>query len=267
MRCVGERTEHPPGAFSWVECATSDLDGATAFYEALFGWEHADFPVDESSVYRMFRIGDKRVAAAFSQREEERSHGIPPHWNNYVTVASVDDTAARVGRLGGNLLVDPFDVFDSGRMVVLSDPTGAILSLWEPRANIGAELVNDPGTFTWNELSTADVERAKGFYADLLGWTYEDSSTDEMPYTVIRNGDRMNGGIRPLGDAEKQQGVPPNWMPYFTTSDIDRSIARTNELGGQVMVGPISPLGPSKIAVAADPQHAVFAFFEGETED
>ena len=37
-----------------------------------------------------------------------------------------------------------------------------------------------------------------------------------MPYTMIRNGDRMNGGIRPQGDQEKQMGVPPNWLPYFT---------------------------------------------------
>ena len=57
-----------------------------------------------------------------------RSHGIPPHWNNYVTVASADDTAARVNELGGNLMLDPFDVFDSGRMAVFTDPTGAVLS-------------------------------------------------------------------------------------------------------------------------------------------
>jgi predicted enzyme related to lactoylglutathione lyase len=264
---MGERTEHSPGTFSWVECATTDLDGATAFYEGLLGWSHEDSPIDDSSVYRMFQLGSTAVAAAFEQRAEERRHGIPPHWNNYVTVASVDDTATRVGELGGNLLMDPFDVFDSGRMVAFSDPTGAILSLWEPRRHIGAQLVNDPGCLTWNELSTTDVERAKSFYGDLLGWTYEDVGTDENPYTTIRNGDRMNGGVRPLSDPEKQMGVPPNWMPYFVSADIDKHVAQIGNLGGRVMVGPMSVLQGSRIAVAGDPQGAVFALFEGETED
>ena len=264
---MGERTIHPPGTFSWVDLSTSDLDGGTAFYEGLLGWDHADSPMGDGAVYRMFQLQGKSVAAASGQRDEERSHGIPPHWNNYVTVASADDAAGRVNELGGNLMMDPFDVFDSGRMAVITDPTGAVLCIWEARANIGAELVNDPGCLTWNELSTTDVERAKSFYADLFGWTYDEVGTAEMPYTTIRNGDRMNGGIRPLGDQEKQMGVPPNWMPYFTSADLDRSAAQVGELGGTVMVGPMSILQGSRIAVSRDPQGAVFALFEGETED
>jgi predicted enzyme related to lactoylglutathione lyase len=264
---VGERTSHPAGTFSWVDLSTPDLEGATAFYEGLLGWAHVDAPIGDGAVYRMFQLGGKSVAAASEQREEERSHGIPPHWNNYVTVASADDSAARVNELGGNLMMDPFDVLDVGRMAVFTDPTGAALCIWEPRANIGAQVVNDPGCLTWNELSTTDAERAKSFYADLFGWTYDDVGTVEMPYTTIRNDGRMNGGIRPLGDQEKQMGVPPNWMPYLTSADLDRSAAQVGELGGTVMVGPMSVLQGSRIAVSRDPQGGVFALFEGETED
>jgi predicted enzyme related to lactoylglutathione lyase len=264
---MGERTSHTPGTFSWVDLGTTDLGGGTAFYEGLFGWSHDDAPVGNGAVYRLFRLDGKPVAAAAQQRDEERSHGIPPHWNNYVTVASADDTAARVNELGGNLMIDPFDVFESGRMTFFSDPTGAVLSIWEPREHIGAQLVNDPGCLTWNELSTTDVDRAKSFYGDLFGWGYDDVGTAEMPYTTIRNGGRMNGGIRPLGDQEKQMGVPPNWLPYFTSADIDQSVAKASELGGQVMVDPMSILQGSRIAVVRDPQGAVLALFEGETEN
>ena len=127
--------------------------------------------------------------------------------------------------------------------------------------------MNDTGALCWNELSTTDVDRAKGFYSDLLGWHYEDVGSDDMPYATIRNGDRMNGGIRPQGDQEKQMGVPPNWLPYFTSGDIDQGVAKVGELGGQVMVGPMAILQGSKIAVAADPQGAAFALFEGRTDD
>jgi predicted enzyme related to lactoylglutathione lyase len=267
MAPVGERTSHAPGTFSWVDAATTDLDGATTFYEGLLGWEHVDAPIGDGSVYRMFQLDGKHVAAAGEQRQEERSHGIPPHWNNYVTVASADDTATRVKDLGGNLMMDPFDVFDSGRMTVFSDPTGAILSIWEPREHIGAGIVNEPGALTWNELSTTDVEQAKRFYADLFGWSFEDVGTAESPYTMIRNGDRMNGGIRPLGDPEQQAGTPPNWMPYLVSADIERSAARAGELKGTVMVGPMEVQPGRRIVVARDPQGAVFGLFEGETED
>ena len=264
---MGERTSHPPGTFSWVDLATTDLDGATAFYEGLLGWDHADTPIGDGAVYRMFQLGGRPAAAGFQQRDEERSHGIPPHWNNYVTVASADDAAAQAGEAGGNVVMDPFDVFDSGRMAVFADPTGAILSVWEPRAHIGAQIVNDPGALTWNELSTTDVDKARGFYGDLFGWRFEEVGSAETPYTTIYNGDRMNGGVRPLGDQEKQMGVPPNWMPYFVSTDLDASAARIGELGGQVMVGPMAILQGSRIVVARDPQGAVFALFEGDTED
>ena len=264
---MGERTSHPAGTFSWVDLSTSDLDAATAFYEGLLGWGHTDTPIGDDAVYRMFQLRGQNVAAASGQQEQERSHGIPPHWNNYVTVASADQTAGRVSELGGNVMVDPFDVFDAGRMTVFTDPTGAVLCAWEPRASIGAELVNDPGCLTWNELSTTDAGQAKSFYADLFGWTYDDVGSDEMPYATVRNGGRMNGGIRPLGDQEKQMGVPPNWMPYFTSADLDDSATQVGELGGAVMVGPMSILQGSRIAVARDHQGAVFALFEGETED
>ena len=205
---MAERTEHAPGTFSWVDVATTDLDGATAFYEGLLGWDHVDAPMGDGAVYRMFQLGGKSVAAGAELRDEERSHGIPPHWNNYVTVASADDAAGRVGGLGGNVMVDPFDVFDSGRMTVFSDPTGAVLSVWEPRAHIGAELVNDPGCLTWNELSSTDVDRAKSFYADLFGWSYEDVGTDEMPYTTIKQRRPDERRHAPVGRPGEADGRP-----------------------------------------------------------
>ncbi len=177
---MAERTEHAPGTFSWVDVTTTDLDGAAAFYKGLLGWDHVDSPIGDGAVYRCSSCAGKSVAAGVEQGAEQRSHGIPPHWNNYVTVASADDTAAGSAS-SENLMLDPFDVFDSGRMAIFTDSTGAVLSVWEPRAHIGAELVNDPGCLTWNELSTPDVDRAKRFYTDLFGWSYEDVGTDEIP--------------------------------------------------------------------------------------
>jgi hypothetical protein len=262
---MGERTSHAPGTFSWVDLSTTDAEGAKAFYGGLFGWAFDDRPVGDGVIYTMCLLDGKAVCAISGQQEQERSQGIPPHWNNYVTVDDVGARTAQAGELGGNVVVEPFDVLDAGRMSVVADPTGAVFSMWEPRSSIGAEIVNVPGALTWNELATKDVERAKEFYGALFGWRLEDLEGDGgMRYTMVHNGDRSNGGIR--AQSEMEAGIPPNWLPYFATASADATVARAGELGGAVLMPPMTvPAG--RFAALADPQGAVFATFEGDFDD
>jgi predicted enzyme related to lactoylglutathione lyase len=261
---MGERTSHSPGTFSWVDLATTDAEDAKRAYGELFGWDFDDFPVGDGNVYTMCRLGGKSVCAIALQRDEERSMGIPPHWNNYVTVEDVDARTATAGELGGTVMVEPFDVFDSGRMSVVADPTGAVFNMWEPRNNIGAELVNVPGALTWNEEATKDMERAKDFYVGLFGWRYEDIEGSPLPYSVVYNGDRSNGGIRLQGDMEAD--IPPNWVPYFAVESVDEALGRAGELGFSTIVPPMTvPAG--RFAGLADAQGAVLCLFEGEFDD
>ena len=99
---------------------------------------------------------DGKAVAALSQSDQ------PPHWNCYVTVATADDAAAQAKELGGQLLAEPFDVFDAGRMAVVQDPTGAALAVWQPGTSIGAELVNVPGAMTWADVITSDSRPPSG---------------------------------------------------------------------------------------------------------
>src|SRR5690348_17029020 len=135
---MGERTSYAPGTFSWAELATSDAEGAKGFYTRVFGWDYDDRPMGEGQVYSMAKRDGGTVAALFASDQ-------PPHWNCYVTVASADDAAARASELGANVVAEPFDVMDVGRMSVIADPQGAMLCLWEPRGNPGAGRVNQPG--------------------------------------------------------------------------------------------------------------------------
>jgi uncharacterized protein len=255
---MGERTSYPPGTFSWAELATSDADAAKAFYASLFAWEYDDRPIPDGSVYSMALRDGKSVAALFRSDE-------PPHWNCYVTVASVEESAARAGELGGRVLAEPFDVMDVGRMAVIADPAGAALCLWEPRSNIGAALVNTPGALSWNDLVTPDPDGAVSFYGSLFGWT-----TQEIPaaggYRVIRNGERSNGGIMPLDPDGLGANTPPNWMPYFGHDDVRRLVREVGDLGGRVFNGPMD-MPQGTIAVLGDPQNAVFAVWTGEYDD
>jgi predicted enzyme related to lactoylglutathione lyase len=254
---MGERTSHAPGTFSWADLSTSDTDGAKAFYTGLFGWGAEDNPIPEGGVYTMLTKGDLPVAALSAARE-----GQPPAWNSYVTVASADDAAAAAQRHGGTLAMEAFDVMDVGRMAVVQDPTGAFLALWEPRASIGAERVNEPGALTINQLNTSDPGRAQEFYEGVFGWRFEAIEGD-MPYWGIYNGDRLNAGMMPL---PPDAPAPSHWLVYFGSEGVDDDAGRIGELGGLVIVPPMR-IPSGRILVAQDPQGAVFALFSGEFDD
>lgn len=255
---MGRRTEHPPGAVSWVELSTTDADAAKAFYAGLFGWEADDNPIPGGGVYTMLRVDGAAVAALYGQMQE----GAPPNWLSYVTVERADAAAARAKELGATLITEPFDVMDVGRMAVVQDPQRAVFALWEPRAHIGAELVNDPGAFTMTQLVAADRNAAMRFYEGLFDWRFEQVS-EVPPFFSIFNGDRLNAGMMDHpGGAEAQ----PYWLVYFTVADLGEAVAKVSELGGRIEMGP-QEIPAGRIAVAQDPQGAWFALFEGEVDD
>jgi predicted enzyme related to lactoylglutathione lyase len=263
---MGTRTSYAPGTFSWVDLSTTDPEAAKAFYSELFGWTYDDMPAgDEGGVYSMAQLGGDPVCAL---AELPPGDPGPPRWNSYVTVESADAAAARAGELGGEAVLEPFDVLDVGRMAVLRDAVGAFFMVWEPRRHIGAARVNEVGCLTWNELGTPDVEAATPFYVQLFGWATEPMDTGGGPaYTIVKVGERSNGGIREQGPQEKEGGVPPNWMPYFAVESADATAARAGELGANALMPPTDIPSGGRIAAIADPQGAAFAIWEGPLDD
>jgi uncharacterized protein len=148
-------------------------------------------------------------------------------------------------------------VTDVGRMAVIQDPTGAFFCIWEPRANIGAKRVNEPGALTLNQLNTSDPDRAQEFYTGLFGWRF-DKVADEPAYWGIYNGDRLNGGM--------MEQPPGAWLVYFGSESVDDDAGRIAELGGNVIVEPMT-VPDGRILVAQDPQSAVFAVLSGRFDD
>lgn len=216
-------------------------------------------PAGEGQIYSMARK-DGQYVGALSEMADQ-----PPHWNSYVTVADADAAAAKAKEAGGNVVMEPFEVLEAGRMAVVQDPTGAFFMVWQPRESIGAGLVNAHGALCWNELATTDTGRAEQFYADLFGWTYERTTAGPMPYTMVSNGETRNGGIRALAPPEQEMGIPPNWLVYFGADSVDDAVSYTEANGGGVLA-PGMDLEMGRIAVLRDPAGAVFAVFEGEMD-
>ena len=259
---MAEFASHTPGTFSWPELATTDQKGAVAFYRALFGWDLNEQPIGPTETYSMFQMRGKEVAAAYTMRPEERQHGAPPHWNNYVTVTNVDEAAKKAEGLGAKVFAPPFDVMDVGRMAVLQDPTGAVFQVWQAKKHIGARILNEPGALCWTELTTSDTKAAEKFYTQLFGWTPKHGAPGApMEYTEF-----SVAGTPSIGMMAKPKDMPAHipsyWMPYFQVTSVDASASKAKELGGKVMVGPQDIPDAGRFAILVDPQGAVFAVFQ-----
>lgn len=252
---MAERTFYTPGTFCWTDLSTRDAAGAKAFYSGLFGWDAVDIPV-EGGTYTMLRI-DGRDVCALAERGADQG---PPAWLSYVSVTDADEVAAQAASAGATVVVAPFDVMDAGRMAVLRDPTGAIFAVWQAGSHIGASLVNDAGCLCLNQLNTTDPDAARRFYAEVFRWRTQPVGTDEQAYWGIFNGDNLNGGMMPA-----PAGIPSHWLVYFTVAGADAAAARIAELGGAVVAAPM-PIASGRIAVATDPQGALFALFEGRVD-
>jgi uncharacterized protein len=258
-----EFTQHQPGTFSWPELATNNQTHAVAFYRALFGWDVDDQPMGPDERYSLFKVRGLEVAAGYTQREDEKKMGVPPHWNSYVTVANVDESTERAKSLGGTVLAPPFDVFDMGRMAVLKDPTGAVFEIWQAKKNIGAKILGEPGTLCWTELTTSDPAVAEKFYTSLFGWKAKPSAPGSpMPYTELTVAGAANPSV---GMMQKPPHLPPGvpsfWLPYFLVTDVESSTEKAKSLGAQVHFGPQTIPDGGRFVVLADPQGAAFALF------
>ena len=130
-----DRDGYIPGVPCWVDTSQPDPEAAAAFYGGLFGWELEDtMPAGSPGKYFMARLRGGDVAAVGSLPDEAPAVAA---WNTYVWVASADETAAKVLAAGGRVLMEPFDVFDAGRMAIFADPEGAVFGVWQPDQHEG----------------------------------------------------------------------------------------------------------------------------------
>jgi uncharacterized protein len=254
---MGERERHEQGTFSWTDLATPDAQASKDFYGGLFAWEFEDNPIPDDGVYVMARLGGRAAAAMFETTERH------PAWASYVTVDDVDAVTDKAKELDANLLAEPFDVMDAGRMSTIQDTTGAVFCVWEPRRAIGAEVVNGHGALSLNQLNTSDPEASERFYGELFGWRFDRVPETETPYWGIYRGERLNGGMMSLPAGAP---MPSHWLVYFGIDDVDGAAGTVESAGGTTMVGPTDVPG-GRILVAQDPQGAFFGVFAGRFDD
>jgi predicted enzyme related to lactoylglutathione lyase len=124
---MGAELVNEPGALNWNELQTRDVDGAKAFFAAVFGWR----PDDQDfcgMTYTVFNIGGTGIAGAMAMPSQAPAE-VAAFWLCYFTVADCDASLAKVQELGGSALGPAHELEGVGRFAVVADPHGASFGL------------------------------------------------------------------------------------------------------------------------------------------
>lgn len=247
-------TALPAGEPTWFDLATPDLRVATAFYKEVFGWHYVDTGPDFGNYH--FAQSDSRNVAGIGPIFPPDSPQ-PSAWTIYFASEDTAKDCERVKELGGQVMVEPMVIGDSGSMAICMDPTGAAFGFWQANQHIGSGAQNEHGAMSWCEVNTRDSDAARDFYTQLLNATAE--KMEEMDYYILSHGDDQLAGILQMD--ENWEGIPPHWMAYFTVDHADAAAERAEAAGGQVRVKPFDmPYG--RMAVISDPAGAVFSIVQ-----
>jgi predicted enzyme related to lactoylglutathione lyase len=246
---MARRDRAEPGTVAWVDLQTPDLDGARKFYGALLGWS---FP-DTTGFYNLAQVAGRNVAGLAKLGPESR---FPPMWSVYLASDDVDETTRQIVAAGGAVVVAPMDVMDQGRMAYFTDPTGAYFGVWQGKQHRGAQLIDEPGAMTWHEVYTRDLERARAFYARVLGAEARRLEAPGIDYWTLHRGPLTVCGLMQM-TAQFPPEVPAHWNTYFAVTDADAAAKRIRELGGTVQAPPFdTPYG--RMTAVTDPFGAAF---------
>lgn len=115
------------------------------------------------------------------------------------------------------------------------------------------------GKFVWNELATTDPDAARRFYADILGWTYEEFPLPEGPYWVARQAGELVAGIGGL-ETSAIAGSESHWFAVIEVDDVDARVEAASRLGATVIRAPHDVPEVGRVAVLLDPTGAAIGW-------
>jgi uncharacterized protein len=116
--------------FVHIELNTTDVSKAKSFYGSLFNWTLEDVPMGPDNIYTMIKVGEGTGGGMM----KHPMPGAPSMWLAYVSVDDVAASTKKAKSLGANIVKDPTEIMGVGTFSIVTDPTGATLALFQPKA-------------------------------------------------------------------------------------------------------------------------------------
>jgi len=233
----------------WFDLGAADEAPLKTFYSELFGWTLA--PMAET--YTVLATGGG------IQGGIGRSQTGDPWLAFYVGAADPQATLDKAESLGGKTVVPVTQVPDMLEFAMFTDPDGLLVAVMRPTVEPSGEPT--PGTgapVDWFEILGSDAKKSQGFYAELFGWTYEQApegygmvQTEPGPWSIP-------GAVGGSGEGKPWATV------YANVDDVEKYLARAEELGGTREYGPIDVDDHMQAGAFRDPVGNVFGVYHHE---
>ena len=245
----------------WIDLTTSNPEKSAKFYREVLGWE----VTAETDKYRIGRMQGLPIGGFIPQPADST---MPDTWVTYFRAGNLEKECQRAEELGGRVLSGPEQV-ELGQMALLSDVTGALFGLIEPKNSEQFVAAGEPGLPVWHEMTaTKDFAQALDFYGELLNWEIRTQSTtgSEKPEDADYATAEEEGA--PFAGLWNAQGkFPPQvggfWQTYLGVRNMEQAIKSAIECGGEVIREPwLSTFG--LMALVADATGATITLTEVE---
>ena len=115
-----------------------------------------------------------------------------------------------------------------------------------------------PGTPCWVDLMSSDLAKTKEFYSTLLGWTFDEATSEYGNYvTCLSDGHKVAGMM-----ANPGTGAPDGWSTYICTQDAAASVEAAARAGAKVLMPAMEVPEKGVMALMSDPADAVFGVWQ-----
>ncbi|MGW2641678.1 VOC family protein [Streptomyces sp. NPDC001348] len=253
----GTHGRHTPGRPCWVSLMVHRLTTAERFYGELFGWEFEQGP-QQLGPYSRALLGGHRVGGI---GQLAPGLDLPIAWTPHFASDDVDRTAETLRLCGGTVGVGPVEAPHTGRLLLGSDPSGAVFGVWQGVPSSGTAVSGVHGTPAWVELLTFETARVTKFYKALFGYEEEPAVSADVDHVTLRLGGSPVAGVHGVGNAlPRDRGS--HWLTYFQVDDTDETLRQVVALGGQVL-RPAHDSEHGRVATVTDPEGGLFAVVQG----
>lgn len=248
-----------PGKVVWADLLTRDVGSAAAFYRSVFGWTMAQNAAGDIALAT--RSGEP--VAAIASYSEEAADG-EALWVASISVDDVDRSSAAVQRAGGEILDNPIDLPDRGRVAVARDPQGAVFMLLRATGGDPPDTPPMSNAWVWAELWSSDHDAAAAFYEQVIGYrsvAIKDGAGRD--HIVLGRDQAMRASVieTPLPD------VMPNWLLYLQVDDLASTLRKVLDSGGEILLPPLKDGFNNDVAIVADPTGGVVALQQAGEEE
>jgi len=265
--CAGKRAAPPiplpdseiplHGKFVWYDLLTEDLAAAKTFYGELLGWKFTDTSYPD---YTLIEHGGRPIGGIVDMAKVHPDHN-QSQWVSLLSVADVDEAVRVTRSAGGEVHVEPKDIGDLGRLAVVSDPQGAVVSFLRVASGDQPDEKAEYGDWMWTELWTGDVDASSEFYSKLVGYDLDKKTIlDDIEYVIFTRDDDPRAGVIPRPVEE----VRAHWLPYVRVEDPAALAAKVEGLGGFVLLAPKESIRKGTVTIVLDPTGAALALQQWE---